>query len=58
MCLWTHNNEKERDSKREKGEVGGRERTKTLRYTLLASGGGHRGERKDRQTNDVLSEKV
>lgn len=49
------NVEKEKHTKREKGKVGGRGQK---HFTLLASGGGHWGERKDRQTNDVLSGKV
>ena len=57
--LMETNDEKEKHTRRERERKGGMERrTKTLVYALSASGGGPGGERKDRQTNDVLSQKV
>lgn len=51
MCLWTQ----EEHRKREEEKVGGRGREHIAGKWRR---GGHRGERKDRQTNDVLSGKV
>lgn len=56
MCLLTRELRRRKTrKKREEEKVEGR-RQKCL--DILCWQGGHRGERKDRQTNDVLSGKV